>query len=113
MRYVSHMVCIGTHDRQGADRDGNMLRAIVFELVPLDEFTGQQVESGADDPVVEPVSLEELRQRALAAARGTRNAVERRAVTHHRNHAVRAYVLHRADGHCEGCGAAAPFWGVV
>mgnify|MGYP003708158609 CR=1 FL=1 len=38
----------------------------------------------------------------------TRNAVERKAVTHHRSHAVRMYVLRRANGHCEGCGAAAP-----
>ncbi len=109
VRYVSQMVCIGSTYRPGADLEGNTRQAIVFELVPLAEFTGQQVDDEADYETLAAVSLEELRQRALAAAGETRNAVERRVVTHHRSHAVRMYVLQRADGHCEGCGAAAPF----
>lgn len=113
VRYVSQMVCIGNHDRQGPDLDGNMRRAIVFELVPLDEFTNQPAEDGAASAAAEAASLEELRHRALAAAGETKNAVERRAITHYRSSAVRTYVLRRAAGHCEGCGAAAPFHTVV
>ena len=90
-----------------------MRRAIVFELVPLDEFTNQPAEDGAADAAAEAASLEELRYRALAAAGETKNAVECRAITHHHSGAVRTYVLRRADGHCEGCGAAAPFLTVV
>jgi 5-methylcytosine-specific restriction protein A len=109
VQYISQMVCIGYHDSQGEDLDLKMRRAIVFELVPLDEFTVQAVINGVDDSASETGSLEDLRQRALVAAVQTKDAVERRTFTHHRSRAVRAYVLRRADGHCEGCGAAAPF----
>ena len=107
VRYVSQMVCIGSHDRQGPDLEGKLRRAIVFELVPLDEFTGQPED--ADDPALVAAPLEELRRRALAAAGDTRSSAERRVMTHHRSQAVRMYVLRRANGYCEGCGAAAPF----
>jgi 5-methylcytosine-specific restriction protein A len=38
-----------------------------------------------------------------------RNPIERRALFRLRSRAVRAYVLLRAAGVCEGCGAPAPF----
>ncbi len=87
-------------DRLGAERD-----AIVFNLIPI----------GAEDaaPPTPPdpnATLAELRKRAYSAAgparkkgsTGTRTVYERSAD-------VKAYVLARASGTCEGCFKAAPF----
>ena len=57
------------------------------------------------------VPLEELRQRALAAAQpvGGQPTREARRAYHERSAAVRAYVLARAAGVCEACRKEAPF----
>ena len=62
VEYVGQFVCIGSHDRRAPDKDGNDRRAIVFELVPLNEFQ----EIGSPERQPEVIDLKNLRARALA-----------------------------------------------
>ena len=83
-------------------------------MVPLQAF-----ETAAEDEVPELStdaseelsrdSLDELRRKAIADSAEFRTPIERRALYRMRSRAVRLYVLRRAEGVCEGCGAAAPF----
>jgi 5-methylcytosine-specific restriction protein A len=54
-------------------------------------------------------SLQELRQIALETASLDATPQQRKANAYYRSQAVRAYVLRRAAGFCEGCGSEAPF----
>lgn len=88
-----------------------MRKAILFELAPLEAFSSTADEDLSETAVQELMkdSLDELRRRALADSADHRTPVERRALVRMRSRAVRLYVLQRANGKCEGCGAAAPF----
>jgi 5-methylcytosine-specific restriction protein A len=89
-------------DSKGIERD-----AIVFELRPLSAVV-EKVETAEGS--VPTTNLDELRQRAYAAAgifppariAGFRNVYQR-------SEDIRVYVLGRAKGNCEGCRTAAPF----
>jgi len=108
VRFVSQMVCVGHHTQIGADMDGDSRQVIVFELVPLEELAvPAQPELFSD--TLDPMSLEELRRRALATATEGNDPVERRNLVHFRSRAIKRYVETRANGQCEGCGASAPF----
>jgi 5-methylcytosine-specific restriction protein A len=61
------------------------------------------------DPRRSAETLSELRRKALADSAGCRTPSERRSLYRLRSRAIRAYVLGRAAGACEGCGQAAPF----
>ena len=109
VRYVGQMVCIGYHERFGSDVDGAERRLIVFELVPLDVFVDAEM-SEMDQPSLESLlPLSELRERAITSDSYAASPRERLTLAHARSAAVRAYVLARADGVCEGCQSAAPF----
>jgi 5-methylcytosine-specific restriction protein A len=62
-----------------------------------------------DDEAISAANMDELRTIALLKARP--RVVAKRATTLYRarSKAIRLYVLQRANGHCEACGAAAPF----
>jgi 5-methylcytosine-specific restriction protein A len=105
VEYVGQFVCTGSHDRRAPDVHGNDRRAVVFELVPLNEFQ----EIGSPDRQPEVTDLENLRARALAGSAQIREAVARLQAVRERSAAVREYVLARAAGVCEGCRMAAPF----
>ncbi|MAG63438.1 HNH endonuclease [Candidatus Woesearchaeota archaeon] len=111
VRYVGQMVCTGYDYRQSVDTAGVSRRTIVFELHPLS--TDTDLESGVDgevtDTPTEALSLDELRSRALSDAVPTRMPVESKSARHPRSRHIRLYVLERANGSCEGCGAPAPF----
>jgi 5-methylcytosine-specific restriction protein A len=113
LRYRGQMVCTGYEWVDAPDTKHNMRKAILFELVPLEAFdtlTNQESEKAKppeQDSNVEP--LAELRRKALADSAECRTPVERRALYRMRSRAVRLYVLRRAAGKCEGCGALAPF----
>jgi 5-methylcytosine-specific restriction protein A len=68
LRYVGAMVCAGFYERDGVpDRNGELRRAIVFELVALDEALVRP-DSGDEDAVAAPagrwaMDLAALRQR--------------------------------------------------
>lgn len=110
LRYRGQVVCTGYEWRDAPDRGKNMRRAILFELVPLESFEVQDMEQDASvEQDIGGASLYELRCKALADSAQCRTPVERRVLYRVRSRAVRLYVLRRADGMCEGCGAAAPF----
>lgn len=62
-----------------------------------------------DDASLAEASLDELRKVALLNARSKLIRKETRAVYRARSLAIRLYVLRRANGRCESCGARAPF----
>ena len=82
-----------------------------LELAPLEAFSNTVEEDLSETTVQELMkdSLGELRRKALADSADHRTTVERRALVRMRSRAVRFYVLQRANGKCEGCGATAPF----
>ena len=89
--------------RQGADRNRDLRRVIVFHLVQPE-----------DDDLALPDkhnSLDYLRSRAIEAASEAeqRNPREAKRFYHERSTAVREYVLARAAATCESCGNPAPF----
>jgi 5-methylcytosine-specific restriction protein A len=114
VRYLGEATYLGYHEATAPDRDGDLRRAFVFELA-LDE---DQPDADVPDVRVPPelpsralrgCTLDQLRTAALATASPSAPAAERRAVIRVRSEAVRLYVLKRANGQCEGCGAQAPF----
>ncbi|HEX8209025.1 MAG TPA: HNH endonuclease signature motif containing protein [Longimicrobium sp.] len=113
VRYVGEMQYLDDHEQVAADREGNPRRTIVFELAPVSSEEG----TAAADIVVDRVgrglpktkSLEELRRIALESASAGATPQQRKANAYRRSQAVRAYVLRRAAGYCEGCGFEAPF----
>ncbi|WP_105430201.1 HNH endonuclease signature motif containing protein [Neorhizobium sp. T6_25] len=103
--FKDEMICQGWHTKDALDRDGNMRKAIVFELRPLDS-----VVHVADDKIA-PVldDLATLRARAFSAAKPTVSAKTGTRTIYERSADVRDYVLARAKAVCEGCGSGAPF----
>lgn len=107
VRFIDEMVCESHHHEPAPDRNGEMRQAIVFELRPLgavDEETGNA-------PVSTDTPLDQLRQRAFAAAQNSAAASTSTTprTVYQRSRDVRDYVLARAQGHCEGCNEEAPF----
>jgi 5-methylcytosine-specific restriction protein A len=113
LRYKGQMVCTGYEWVDAPDTKQNIRKAILFELVPLASLDSAndepQEEATEIDRVSSSQSLAELRHRALADSAESRTPVERRALFRMRSRAIRRYVLARAAGKCEGCGASAPF----
>jgi 5-methylcytosine-specific restriction protein A len=109
-RYLGRFNCVGWEYRRGPDRAGRDRRVIVFHLLPEVEV-GTTESQGQDHGGSSPPTLEELRQRALAAVRppAERPARDARRLYYERSAAVRAYVLARANGVCEACRKPAPF----
>lgn len=62
-----------------------------------------------DDEALKEANLDELRKVALLSARSIAAVKNRKTSYRARSLAVSLYVLRRADGHCEGCRAPAPF----
>ena len=117
VRYKGQMVCTGFSYVDAPDTEHKMRKAILFELVPLEAFetgsgTGEREPSSEEmkqEEEFKSSSLEELRRKAIADSAESRTPVERRGFQRMRSRAVRLYVLRRASGVCEGCGAQAPF----
>jgi 5-methylcytosine-specific restriction protein A len=113
LRYKRQVVCTGYEWVDAPDTKQNVRKAILFELVPLASLDGanDDPQGGATETDQESSaeSLAELRRKALADSAESRTPVERRALFRMRSRAIRLYVLARAAGKCEGCGAPAPF----
>lgn len=114
VRFVGDAVYLGHRVVERDDTDGNLRKTIVFEL------DVEPARSGTSAAVQEPRSqyspknrrgrtLAELRQLALARPKSPPLSQERRRNVQARSNAVRAYVLKRASGTCEGCDQPAPF----
>lgn len=95
--------------RRGPDRHGHDREVIVFHLVQpgQEEVEPVEIERG-----LKGLTLEDLRERALLAAKSApqSSAKSARRTYYERSAAVRAYVLARANGICESCGQPAPFF---
>ena len=107
LRFEGEMVCEGYHVERAPDRTGAEREAIVFELRALEAI----VEKVEAEPAPSGATLEELRQLALTAANEASQAPSQgKRNVYQRSRDVRNYVLARAQGKCEGCGTAAPFF---
>lgn len=104
-RFIGQMSCIGYHEQSRPDRDGNTRRAIVFELVPVENIFSQKPEISIPDDL----TLEEILKRASAQARVNAPARERKANYYQRSEYVKLYALKKANGKCQSCGQEAPF----
>jgi 5-methylcytosine-specific restriction enzyme A len=106
------LVCTGYHWHAGPDTTGQPRQMIIFELTPLSAFEAEitsDIESVLPPVLDNSLSLEALRNRALADAAPTRNPVERQTSYRQRSQWIKRYALRRANGTCEGCGIPAPF----
>jgi 5-methylcytosine-specific restriction protein A len=103
VEYIGQMVCQGYRSARRPDRHNHLRRAIVFELVPFELVAESQ-----ETPDVH-LPLDELRRKAIEEASNSVDTVTRTSKTRERSSAVRAYVLKRANGTCEGCNRGAPF----
>jgi 5-methylcytosine-specific restriction protein A len=114
VQYVGRAEYLKHHPGVGPDREGNPRETIVFELY----LEGSRVALPNLRPDPSPTIPASLRKRSLASLRkeaytslvpegmviggGHRN-------TYRRSGIIKAYVLKRANGKCEGCESPAPF----
>lgn len=120
VRFIGEVRCIGWHEAVTPDKEGTLRRAIVFELAldPLpdgapeveDPPSPDLRDGGEQQDELVGATLDELRQRALQNVPANATPAQRQVNVRVRSAAVRRYVLRRADGRCEGCGAKAPFF---
>lgn len=112
VRYVGEGEYLGHHFVPRPDRDVAIRSAIVFELeIGVDQGTPV---AGNRLPIKPPDNLwsqplDVLRKLAMQHATGAASAKVRRQNVYARSVVVRAYVLRRANGRCEGCQQPAPF----
>ena len=113
LRYVGQFVCAGYDERENVpDRNGDPRRAIVFELVALDEQlaapdTTSPAPAGSDPRW--SLELDALRERASRSVGQEPSSTEAKRKVYQRSSDLKVYVLRRAAGACEGCEQAAPF----
>lgn len=105
VRFRGAFNCADFSYEQGVDRAGSPRRVIIFRLVPV-----EAEEQRGDFETELTADHSELRRRAFAAAGPAREVTTGGATSFYvRSATVRAYVLDRASGRCEGCNTLAPF----
>jgi 5-methylcytosine-specific restriction protein A len=113
VRHLGRVVYAGHHSELASDRNRAPRQAIVFELAfdaAADGIAPDVADARRpDEGRLWQQSLEALRAAALKVAEEGASPRERKANAYRRSQAVRVYVLRRAAGICEGCGAEAPF----
>ncbi|WP_462383304.1 HNH endonuclease [Pseudomonas sp. Marseille-QA0892] len=105
--YLGEFACAGWAKRTSPDRVGNNRETISFLLVRVEAIPELSVE-----PEVQgAMPLLEARLAAVEAASpsNTADPAQSQRTIYKRSEAVRRYVLMRANGICESCGAPAPF----
>jgi 5-methylcytosine-specific restriction protein A len=109
--FEGRFICSGWEQRSLPDRNGDRRKAIVFRLVLAGDVSFDQSEPGSQLHSGDPAGFRVLRQLAYEAARmpGEVDSASTVATTFERSRRVRDYALARAGGHCECCGAEAPF----
>jgi 5-methylcytosine-specific restriction protein A len=107
LRYRGQFVCAGYETVPNMpDVNGDLRTAIAFQLTPIE--TDASDEQTADHEVA-GLTLEQLRKAALQAPAREPSSTTAKRYAYYRSAAVKAYVLARANGRCEGCAADAPF----
>lgn len=115
VRYLGQATCLDFHTEAAPDLDGLPRTAIVFHLALEAGSEGRAVPSegsplGREVARLWQLPLQRLRTLAYEAPAETGAPVEERlAKVYRRNVQVKAYVLRRANGTCEGCNQPAPF----
>ncbi len=105
LEYLGEVTCAGWEWVDDVpDTRGQQRRAIAFRLVTMP--TDDKADEGSNLGISS--GLDALRVAAMEAG-PVATAKEARRRVYRRSAAVRAYVLSRAEGECEGCGAPAPF----
>ncbi len=107
VEYLGQMVYHGYQIKDGIDINRHARKVILFELFPLDKLS-----LSPDSPLSSAdlnLPLSELRKKALEEASEVVDTATRQVVIRDRSGAIRAYVIRRANGICEGCSTPAPF----
>ncbi|MBC3456910.1 HNH endonuclease [Pseudomonas mosselii] len=109
-RYKGEFTCADLLERIQPDIDGSNRKALVFQLVPLDQRE-HFFESGLEEQAAATITLLQAREAALAACRLTTGDSELSAPRkiYLRSQKVANYILMRANGICESCKKPAPF----
>ena len=109
VRFAGRYSCQSWDTFHGPDREGKERLCIQFHLVKADETRIDAVV--ATTPAPRASSLEELREKALKAAKPSQSKrwQDAKQLYQQRSQAVRDYVLARASGKCELTGQPAPF----
>jgi 5-methylcytosine-specific restriction enzyme A len=109
VRFLGEFVCAGYDLETAPDGTGAMRQAIVFNLVPASDLD-EDIAPSRDEDGGTP-DLQTLRRRALEAVSTPTQADRATAKrnVYERSREIRAYVLARANGHCEACSRSAPF----
>ncbi len=113
VQFMGKSTYLAHHTEVAPDREGKPRNAIVFELLIDSPQTGEPELLPELAPAI-PASLlkrplADLRAEAFAASQKDLAPVPRSAIAYYRSAVVKAYVLRRAAGKCEGCEAPAPF----
>jgi 5-methylcytosine-specific restriction protein A len=113
LRYVGQFVGAGWNWQDDVpDVNGNLRRAIVFDLVTLDDELAAPIAISESTGTPDPrwtMPLDDLRQRsARDLGQPSTSTVAKRNV-YLRSDDLKIYVHRRADGSCEGCEQQAPF----
>lgn len=108
VRFLGDFTCSEFMMRQLPDIEGNLRNAIQFLLSPT---AISQAETAELKPEIQDLSLKELRDIAVSKSKSSIASSTRTATTKVRERSayVKAYVLRRADGHCEYSKQPAPF----
>lgn len=114
LRYVGQVVGAGYDEIDDVpDRNGDLRRAIVFLLVPIEDTGGAPAPAAAAaDPPRDhrwTMPLGELRNRAAKTVGKQPKARKGKRTAWERSIDLKIYVRRRAAGACEGCGSLAPF----
>ncbi|MTI10172.1 HNH endonuclease [Curvivirga aplysinae] len=113
VRYVGQFACTGWHEDTIPDKNKNMRKGLFFHLIPVNDLvdTDESAVEEISQSLITTKDLNELRDLAISndAQPGAYKSVEGRKKIYLRSGAVKAYVLARAQGKCEGCGEDAPF----
>lgn len=107
--FLGEFVCETYETREMKDRNGAHREGIVFHLIDVTGASGNIASNQEDQQVDEDLSS--LRQTAYAASKPANEAKAKEGLRRYyeRSTAVKTYVLKRAQGKCECCGARAPF----
>lgn len=113
VRFVGQMNCVGYHTAERPDREGNLRKVLVFELVPVkgvEARVAQELRSAAlIEEEAKQLSLKEILDRVKPKEKTQATPIDRKKDYYERSEYLRIYALKRANGVCEGCGQPAPF----